>query len=373
MLSKLISKTSFRILTIIMVVALCLSFSVKPDVADACCFPKSIEGSLQVKKIDYNTCAPLKGVVFFLQYKSGCNWYNYAVNGKLVEKTTDSKGIVKFDKLPKGTYKLVEKSTIEGYDINSYSVRSGISSNKTFTVSICKKNYCATITNKKLPTGKIKVVKYGEKGKCGYEKLAGAEFSLETYINGQWVPYKDKNGDKVYKTTDKNGIVEFNDLIYGKYRLVEEEAAPGYDKNSLKVNYGKGKDHAIVDKCSKCVTLCAYNDKEIKGNLEITKLDYNDKTTPLKDTGFYLLVKKDNTWVEYKDNSGNLITVTSNNEGKAVFNNLPAGEYEVKEQKATPGYDKESLSFEQGNGFFTISKNGETIKLTGYNWPSPVR
>lgn len=216
------------------------------------------------------------------------------------------------DNLLYGTYYVKEITAPAGYILANTLSQS---------VTIKKTNAHATIemTNEKYTAGSITIMKEDEDGK----PLAGAEFML-------FGPKTDK------KTTDNNGVAEFTGLEAGKYSIIEKTAPKGYGRYDGTVTVEiKADGTATVDDLPKgisfageTVTLTWTNTRD-KGSISITKTGSANK--PLQDAVFGL----------YKDAAAAKepidIQKTDKN-GKALFADLEAGTYYVKEIAAPNGY-----------------------------------
>lgn len=168
------------------------------------------DGEIKLTKVDLNDKL-LEGVEFTLIDK----------DGKEITAKTDKNGVVKFSNLAYGTYTLKETKALEGYEILSEDYFDSI------VISAIKKtkdlgrviNYFTDIppgTGDSKPgdgEGKIKLIKVNENG----DKLTGVEFTLT-----------DEDGRKIVVKSDKNGVVEFKNLDYGKYTLEETATLVGY-------------------------------------------------------------------------------------------------------------------------------------------------
>ncbi|HEX6595037.1 MAG TPA: SpaA isopeptide-forming pilin-related protein [Bacillota bacterium] len=171
----------------------------------------------------------------------------------------------------------------------------------------------------------IEVTKTDENG----ELLDGAVFELQS---------KEGKVIKEAKTTE-NGKVVFNDVPLGIYDIVEVEAPEGYVKNDnpVEVNVTGNESDPIEVKIE---------NKIISGSLLITKTDVvNDEPLP-------------NTTFQIKDEEGNVIREgKTDEEGVALFEEIPYGKYTYQEIEAPEGYviDKNPYPFE-------IKVDGEVIK-----------
>ncbi|MTD38401.1 hypothetical protein GIX45_07145 [Erwinia sp. CPCC 100877] len=250
----------------------------------------SEKGSLQVIKKN-ETNEVLAGAVF--------NVYNS--NNELVGKiTTGADGTASLSGLPLGTYKLVEETAPDGYQLDT--------TPKYVTITSTTKTAVITIQNKKL-VGKIQVVKKDEAGQV----LAGAIFEVF-----------DANNNLVGTvTTNAQGIATLNDLPYGTYKLVETKAPNGYvlDQTPQYVTVSKDNPNGVA-------SLTVTNKKEVTtGDLEIIKQDEADNR--LAGAEFDVFNSSDQL----------VAKVTTDANGVASLSNLPFGTYKLVETKAPAGYE----------------------------------
>lgn len=210
-----------------------------------------------------------------------------------------------------GTYYVKEISAPQGYILDS-EPSAGITIKKTAA------HGTITMTNEKYTAGSITVKKVDEKGK----PLAGAEFML--------LP----GGTK--KTTDNSGAAEFTGLEAGKYFIIEKTAPKGYGGYDGTVTVEiKADGTATVDDLPKgisfageTVTLTWTNTRD-KGSISITKT--GSANNPLQGAVFGL----------YKDAAAAekpIDTQQTDKNGEALFADLEAGTYYVKEIAAPNGY-----------------------------------
>lgn len=216
------------------------------------------------------------------------------------------------DNLLYGTYYVQEITAPAGYILaNTLSQR----------VTIKKTNAHATIemTNEKYTAGSITVKKVDENG----NPLKGAEFTL--------------SGPKTGKaTTDDKGVAIFENLPAGDY-YVSETKRP--------TNYGgfNGSVHIEINTSGEAETITAAENVEVegskiiinwtntrdKGSISITKTGSANK--PLQDAVFGIY--KDAAAAEKPE-----IIKSTGKDGKALFADLEAGTYYVKEIAAPNGY-----------------------------------
>ncbi|MGG6311311.1 SpaA isopeptide-forming pilin-related protein [Paenibacillus macerans] len=160
---------------------------------------KKIRQGFQFTKVDAaDPTKKLKGAVFELYIKNGSD-------KEFIETLTsgDDGTIAKGDLVP-GEYELVETKAPDYYNLNSQPISFTITSNQTEIIT-------RDVPNEQGSGGKLVITKVNAKDKT---VLGGIEFELRDSTNA--VVGK--------KTTDLNGVVEFDGLPYGLYTLVETKA-----------------------------------------------------------------------------------------------------------------------------------------------------
>lgn len=266
--------------------------------------PDSGVGSVTFRKYGDDN-KPLDGGTFQLYRVEG---ENSVPVGKVF---STANGEHTIDNLLYGTYYVQEITAPAGYIL---------ASTPSQRVTIKKTNAHATIemTNEKYTAGSITIMKEDEDGK----PLAGAEFML-------FGPKTDK------KTTDNNGVAEFTGLEAGKYSIIEKTAPKGYGRYDGTVTVEiKADGTATVDDLPKgisfageTVTLTWTNTRD-KGSISITKTDGNQLLS-----GAFFGLYKDAAAAE-----GPIDIQKTDKNGKALFADLEAGTYYVKEIAAPNGY-----------------------------------
>ncbi|SCN05351.1 SpaA isopeptide-forming pilin-related protein [Bacillus wiedmannii] len=254
-------------------------------------------GQFEIVKVDANDKTKVLSDAEFEVYK----------DGKKVETLrTDKTGKVTSQKLEPGTYTLKETKAPQGYKLLKEEIEVVVEANKVVQVQI---------ENAK-ELGSLQVIKKdAESGKV----LQGAEFKL-----------KNETGQVVGegKTTNKDGVVKFENLVPGKYTLEETKAPEGYKAVEVKVEV-----NVVANEVAKREVLNEKVKEEITGQLEITKVDANDTGKTL--AGAVFEIWKDGTKID---------TLTTNKNGKAISKKLEPGDYILKEVHAPEGYklsDKE--------------------------------
>ncbi|MFP3375696.1 SpaA isopeptide-forming pilin-related protein [Bacillus sp. SIMBA_069] len=258
---------------------------------------EKVTGQFEIVKVDANDKAKVLSDAEFEVYK----------DGKKVETLrTDKTGKVTSKKLDPGTYTLKETKAPQGYTLLKEEIEVVVEANKVVQVQV---------ENAK-ELGSLQIIKKdAESGKV----LEGAEFRLKNE-NGQLV------GEA--KTTNKDGIVKFENLVPGKYTLEETKAPEGYKAIEVTVEV-----NVVANEVAKREVLNEKVKEEITGQLEITKVDANDTGKTL--AGAVFEIWKDGTKID---------TLTTNKNGKAISKKLEPGDYILKEVHAPEGYklsDKE--------------------------------
>ena len=225
-----------------------------------------------------------------------------------------------------GTYYVKEIAAPQGYILDSKH-SDGITIKKTAA------HGTITMTNEKYTAGSITVKKVDENG----NPLAGAEFMLSG-------PKAEK------KTTDNSGVEEFTGLEAGKYYIIEKTAPKGYGRYDGTVTVEiKADGTATVDDLPKgisfageTVTLTWTNTRD-KGSISITKTGSANKSLQGAVFGLY----KDAAAAEKP-----IDTQQTDKNGEALFADLEAGTYYVKEIAAPNGYalSDDVHTFIIGNG-----------------------
>ena len=159
--------------------------------------------------------------------------------------------------------------------------------------------------------------------------LAGAKFAL-------------KQGDEVVAeaTSDADGLVRFDDVVYGSYVVTETEAPEGYVLNTAAIE-------VAVKENGKTVDAGVVENSMIRGSIIALKKDAKSGKV-LAGAQF-----------EIRDTQGNVVrTVVSNDKGEVVANDVMYGEYILVETKAPQGYKLDDTPHK-----FEIRKNLEEVDL----------
>jgi hypothetical protein len=238
---------------------------------------------------DSETHNPISGIIS----RIGENGYT----GK-----TDENGTVTLPRLLQNTEYTLEQRKADGYYLNeNIKFKLIKAENNTFKIESENENFVnaqiqnnddddqikiyVNLTNAKIPTYKLKIVKQQEKSD---KKLQGAKYKLTE---------KDTNETQIYETNENGEItlenlhqyIEGKTAITGEYVLQEVSAPSGYMLNSEEIKFKASKNEE--DK----ITL-SIQQKEALQTLVSTSTDESDANTAiitLKNKPLFKLVKKD--------------------------------------------------------------------------------
>ena len=300
---------------------------------------------IKLKKMNANKTTVLPNAVYGLYTDEACTTL------KGVTKATDSTGYVTFGNIPEGIYWLKEVTPPDGYKLSSQKVKVEVIVDKTATpatVSVKYDNdeaYEVTVTDDKA-TGKFTITKV-ESGSKTNEKIAGVKFEI----------YKDEACTLLVAsaTTDANGIAEFTNLDLGRTYWYKEASAPDkyvLDETVRSVKVGTGTE--TTDQ-SKKETI--YNSLKL-GNIVLTKQDDSIPARRLEGVEFTLWTADDdgNAIAAYKKSDGTNYIVTTDKNGMATFEDIPFGNYVVRETKGKTNYVMAA------DTAITVNKTGDTTR-----------
>ncbi|MFZ7759983.1 SpaA isopeptide-forming pilin-related protein [Bacillus thuringiensis] len=268
-----------------------------------------VKGNIEIKKLS-DSGKTLPKVEFAV----------HTADGKEVTKTvTNEQGIAQVKDLPYGKYYFVETKGVEGYLINK--------TKYPFEIKEQGKTLSFTVENKEVK-GNVQLLKVD--GENPDKKLEGATFILQ-----------DSKGKISEHKTDKNGLIQVNNLPFGSYVFIEKQAPTGYVLTKEPIPFN-------ISENGKTIELTAKN-KGIIGSLEITKVDVANGNNKLPNAEFTIFNEKGEEVVKGKTDQN----------GIAKFAILPYGKYTYRETLAPEGYliNEETFSFE-------IKENGQIIKHT---------
>lgn len=236
--------------------------------------------SIKIIKQDAENLKPIKDVTFAL--------YNNQ-DEYITSKTTNENGIVIFDNLYQGTYKIKEIKANENF----------ISSDDTYEINTeYNKEVIKTITNihKK---GNLKITKVDKDDKT--LTLGAIEFDL---IN--------EDGNTIaHLITDVNGETYIENINIGKYTLKETKT---------KREYNLCENEDIIVEWNKTADVVIENEKQ-KGKIKVIKQDSEKNEIKLEGVKFQI----------YDINNKVVDEIITDKNGEAYSSKLLIGEYKVKE------------------------------------------
>jgi uncharacterized surface anchored protein len=304
--------------------------------------------SATVTKVDADTSsaqgnATLDGAEYTL-YKSGKAVATYTVkNGKF---TTDSFPCTESDSV----YTLKETKAPTGYTLDetvyklttSYSHYSNAENSIALTVS-------DTVIQ-----GKIQPEKWAINTVSGDKQAEnGATFAVYLKSAGSYAKAKDSEKDIITIGADGKGVSK--NLPYGTYCIQQVSGWDGYDLDTNVYEAAITKNGVTVTKDTAGKALTIYNNIWT-GTLTICKVD-GDTQAPLPGAVFTL-----------SGSDGSSVVLTTDSEGKAIFENLVYGvTYTWAETAAPKGY----LLDEANTGTWTVTEQNAAVEITCENVRRP--
>ncbi|ARV46296.1 cell wall anchor protein [Bacillus subtilis] len=288
----------------------------KPETADAG-IALNDKGSVQLMKEDQDGKG-LAGAVFKITDSNG-----ETVRDDLVSKED---GKIEVDGLAPGSYQFIEKEAPDGYLLSEKPVSFTIKAEYSGKPEQVK----VTAVNTKNLVVLTKVDQHDNN-----KVLQGAEFNL-TDANGKVL----KSGF----TTDDKGQITVHGLKAGEYQFVETKAPKDYHLDQTPISF------KITNTDTKPVKITAENILA-PGDVNVTKVDQDDKNTVLAGAEFKLLdasgkpVKTDGFGKELPE------LWKTDNKGQFTVKGLAPGSYQLIETKAPEGYKLDETPIE-----FTIEK-----------------
>lgn len=308
----------------------------------------------------------LKGAVFEVYAAEDITTLDGTVRyeqGTLVDTvTTDNDDVAKSKELYLGKYTVIEKTAPNGYVHNTakYDAEltyAGQNVSVTSTdLSVYNDRQKISVSLKKI-MAEDKTFGIGNNG-----EITSVRFGIyaDEYIkasNGDVIP---KDALITFANCDKNGSIVFDcDLLVGfKWYAKEIATDAHYILSNTKYEFDteyQGQDVKVID-------IKVNNGEVIKNNLiygSVKGLKVDRETQEVNKGATFGLFKSDTT--EFTKENAILTAVTDEN-GVFVFNNIPYGEYLIKELKPADGYlDNEDI--------FTviIKDNEQVVELTEIN------
>lgn len=303
-------------------------------------------GSISILKQDYNTKKFIPNVEFTLYAMEDIitpdNVKHYSKCDVVSKKLTDQHGLISFNNLILGKYYIKETKTNNDYiiDVNEYSF------------DLTKNDKNNIVIKNKLKRKSISLKKYGEVFNYktftyNFEPLSNIEFMLyakEDIISSDSTLHYKKGDTVSTKKTDDLGQIKFDDLILGKYCLIEKKTKNDYilDENEYCFDLNEDENTNIT----------LYNYLK-KSDLIIKKIDAN--------TGDILK----NVYFEIFNNDESLGIYETNDFGLIKLENLPLTKYKIKEIKTNEDYilDTKVKIIDLNKQNEIIIKNNKKVKL----------
>ena len=308
----------------------------------------------------------LKGAVFEVYAAEDITTLDGTVRydqGSLVDTiTTDDDGVAKSKELYLGKYTVIEKTAPNGYVHNTakYDAEltyAGQNVSVTSThLSVYNERQKVAVSLKK-EMDEDKTFNLGKNNEISFVQFGIYANEDIKASNGDVIP---KDALITFANYDKKGSIVFDcDLPVGfKWYAKEIATDAHYILSDTKYEFDteyQGQDVKVID-------IKVNNDKAIENNLiygSVKGLKIDRETQETIKGATFGLFKSDTT--ELTENNAILTAVTDEN-GVFVFNNIPYGEYLIKELKPVDGYiDNEDV--------FTviIKDNEQVIELTAIN------
>lgn len=308
----------------------------------------------------------LKGAVFEIYAAEDITTLDGTVRyeqGSLVDTiTTDDDGVAKSKELYLGKYTVIEKTAPNGYVHNTakYDAEltyAGQNVSVTSTdLSVYNERQKVSVSLKKV-MAEDKTFSIGNNGEITSVRFgiyAGEDIKAN---NGDVIP---KDALITFANCDKNGKLSFDcDLPIGfKWYVKEIATDKHYILSDTKYEFDteyQGQEVKVID--IKINNGEAIENNLIYGSVKGLKIDRETQET-IEGTTFGLF--KSNTTEFTKDNA--ILTAVTDENGVFIFNNIPYGEYLIKELKPADGYlDNEDVFT------VTIKDNEQVVELTAIN------
>lgn len=308
----------------------------------------------------------LKGAVFEFYAAEDITTLDGTVRyeqGTLVDTvTTDDDGVAKSKELYLGKYTVIEKTAPNGYVHNAakYDAEltyAGQNVSVTSTdISVYNDRQKVSVSLKKIMAND-KTFGIGNNGEITSVRFGIYADEDIKASNGDVIP---KDALITFANCDKNGSIVFDcDLPVGfKWYAKEIATDAHYILSDTKYEFDteyQGQDIKVID-------IKINNDKAIENNLiygSVKGLKIDRETQEVIKGATFGLFKSDTTELT-EENA--ILTVVTDESGIFAFNNVPFGEYLIKELKSADGYlDNEDVFT------VTIKDNEQVVELTAIN------
>lgn len=308
----------------------------------------------------------LKGAVFEIYAAEDITTLDGTVRyeqGALVDTvTTDDDGVAKSKELYLGKYTVIEKTAPNGYVHNAtkYDAEltyAGQNVSVTSTdISVYNDRQKISVSLKKI-MAEDKTFSIGNNDEITYVRFGiYADEDIKS-SNGDVIP---KDALIIFANCNKDGNISFDcDLPVGfKWYAKEIATDEHYILSDTKYEFDteyQGQDIKVID-------IKINNDKAVENNLiygSVKGLKIDRETQETIKGATFGLFKSDTTEFT-KENA--ILTAVTDESGVFVFNNIPYGEYLIKELKPADGYlDNEDVFT------VTIKDNEQVVELTAIN------
>lgn len=308
----------------------------------------------------------LKGAVFEIYAAEDMTTLDGTVRyeqGTLVDTiTTDDDGVAKSKELYLGKYTVIEKTAPNGYVHNAAKydaelIYAGQNVSVTSTdISVYNDRQKVSVSLKKIMANDktFGIGNNGEITSVRFGVYAGEDIKAN---NGDVIP---KDALITFANCDKNGNISFDcDLPVGfKWYAKEIATDEHYILSNIKYEF----DTEYQGQNVKVIDIEVNNDKAIENNLiygSVKGLKVDRETQEvIKGATFGLFFANTSELTE----KNAVLTAVTDESGVFVFNNIPYGEYLIKELKPTDGYlDNEDVFT------VTIKDNEQVVELTAIN------
>ncbi|MCM1494402.1 MAG: SpaA isopeptide-forming pilin-related protein [Bacteroides sp.] len=270
-------------------------------------------GSITIQKVN-EAGEVLSGAQFGL-YQDVTDDAGTTTRKQLATRTTGADGKVTFTNLEAGTYYVKELKSPEGYTVNNRVITAVIADNGSgMETSYDGATKTEEEVEDKAAVGTLRITKVdSDTG----NSLSGATFGL----------YADKLcSDRIaFTDTDTSGVAVFSNLELGRTYYYREDKAPNgyvsdYTVHAVTIGTGRETTNQVVRETVENVPA--------RGNLVVKKVDNSVPAKPLVNVEFTLTPK----------GGGTASKAVTGDDGIAVFNNIPFGEYTLHESKGKDGY-----------------------------------
>ncbi|OJG91940.1 hypothetical protein RV15_GL003585 [Enterococcus silesiacus] len=304
-------------------------------------------GQIPLKKVDARTQEPLNGAVFELFDKESKQSLGLKVR-------SDQEGNALFKSVAEGEYLIKEITAPDGYKLSDEYQKGVLLSTKSDD-DIAEPNYVTIVENEPIiTTGTVELKKVDPKGAA----LSGAQFNLSRHIQEKIEYYHLDEQNTVNWTADQNqayvfnsneqGLITVGDLTEGDYEFTEVKAPVGYELDAAPVSLALTKE--LIE--SETAATGAKTNELSMGTIHVKKIDQETKQV-LSGAEFTLVSKIDPT---------NPVTLTTDENGEAVFEKVAQDTYTLTETKAPVGYHLKELEQD-----ITIDPEHLNIELTVEN------